>query len=127
MNPLGLYVAVVGGGVFLLSLGVFVVTRVYERQYAATEDERSPAAIIARVMRERAAEDFARAPTEVLPALSPDDVPTLPIPIHVPLPRRKRPYVERRPTPWPRHDLDERPNPELMQRVLDGLKRLDEH
>ena len=126
MNVVGLYVAIVGAGLFLLSLGVFAVARLrVVPQHPDKPDEYSVAAIVARVTRERAAEAFARAPTELLPVISPDDVPTQPLPAYVPLPRRRRPYVERRPTPWPRQDLDQRPEPELMQRVLDRLKRLE--
>lgn len=123
MNPLGLYVAIVGGGLFLLSLGVLVVARLRER--APETDDRSPAVIIARVRHERAEEALAGAPTEVLPAISPDDVPTQPLPAYVPLPRRCRPYVDRTPTPWPRQSLYQRPDTELMQRILEGLHRLD--
>lgn len=111
MNVVGLYVAIVGGGLFLLSLGVLAVARLRETQRrTTTSDGRSVAAIVARVERERAEEAFARAPTQVLPVISPDDVPTQPLPAYVPLPRRKRPYVDRRPTPWPRQRYANQPD-----------------
>ena|GEM_PF-4510557 len=122
MNVVGLYVAIVGGGLFLLSLGVLAVAQLRERP--PETDDRSPASIIARVQHERAEEARAKAPTEVLPAISPDDVPTVPFPAYVPLPRRRRPYVDRPPTPWPRKRFGKQPDQEVMQRILDGLKRL---
>ena len=95
------------------------------RRFLERHKELSVSGIRERVARERAAEDLARAPTQVLPVISPDDVPTAPLPKVPPLPRRKRPYVERRPTPWQRQALGERPDTELMQRILDGLRRLE--
>lgn len=95
------------------------------RRFLRHYPQRSVAGIRERVKREREDERIANADTQVLPAIPPDDVPTQPFPAYVPLPRRKRPYVDRPPTPWPRQDPDQRPDATFMQRILDGLKRLD--
>ncbi|GAA4524187.1 hypothetical protein GCM10023192_02860 [Amycolatopsis samaneae] len=82
MNPVGWYVVVVSGILLLLGLGALTVSQA--RAWRRDEPhDRSPAAIIARVRRERADEDLASAPTEVLSVLSPDEVPTMPAPVRL--------------------------------------------
>jgi hypothetical protein len=109
-------------------------------------DERTVAAIVARVERERA-HDAAAWPTidpdttetvpllavradstEVLPVIEvdsgeePDDAPTNVIPLVRPALRKRR-YVDRRPNPWPRQPPVISPDPDLLQRVRDGLDK----
>ncbi|MFF0149134.1 hypothetical protein [Amycolatopsis sulphurea] len=84
-------------------------------------------AIITRVEQERADEAAAwptadPEATDVLPVISPDGLPTEVLPV---LPHRVRPYIKRSPRPWQRSPAPQQPDLELMQRVLDGLKRLE--
>jgi len=95
------------------------------RRFLERHKERSVAGIRERVTHEREVERIANADTQVLPAISPDNVPTQPLPAYIPLPQRKRPHVERRPTPWPRQRYANQPDKEVMQRILYGLKRLE--
>jgi hypothetical protein len=77
------------------------------RRFLRRYPQRSVAGIRERVKREREAERLAHADTQVIPAIPPDDVATEPIPQVPPLPRRRRPSIDRRPTPWPQQDPDE--------------------
>ncbi|GHG29942.1 MULTISPECIES: hypothetical protein [Amycolatopsis] len=86
--------------------------------------QRSPtsvASIRSRVARERAEVEAADAPTEVLPVIHPalDMEPTEVLPLV--LPPRPRPYVGRAEAA-PRCS-SERPDPEVVVRVLRGLRR----
>ncbi|MFD8492279.1 hypothetical protein [Amycolatopsis sp. NPDC059657] len=94
------------------------------RAIAKYQPEHTVAAIQMRIAEEEAAERLSEAPTEVIPVMATDDVPTEVLPAVLPV-RRKRRYVQR-PTPYPRNRKDLRPpDRDLMHRVLDGLKRLD--
>ncbi|MEC3978157.1 hypothetical protein [Amycolatopsis sp. H20-H5] len=87
------------------------------------------AAIVARVEQERAdtAVPWPTADpeiTDVLPVIRTGDAPTEVLP-PAPLPRRVRRYVQNPPTPYPRAPQS-RPDNELMQRVLEGLRNLSD-
>ncbi|WP_329051219.1 hypothetical protein OG738_03760 [Amycolatopsis sp. NBC_01488] len=131
MNGLGL-AALVVVAVPLIAVAVWVIRELRSaqrrRRFLAKHRNRSVAGIRERVERERAEERAAQADTEVFPVVMPDDVPTTVLPTVRPepppvMPQRVRRYV-RRPSPRPRKPLP-RPETELMQRILDGLKRLD--
>lgn len=126
MNGWGLFALVVIA-VLVVVVVVWFGTEYFSartrRRFLAQYADRSVAGIQARVEGEREQERVSRADTEVLPVVPADEVPTEVLPAVSPLPRRKRPYVGRPPTPYPRKPA-QRPEVELMQRVLDGLKRL---
>jgi hypothetical protein len=93
----------------------------------------SVAAITARVERERAEDTVAWPqqdddrdedawPTDVLARVTLDDQPTEQIRPAEPPPMPKRPHVDL-PYPWPRHPPPQRPDPELLRRIRDGLER----
>ena len=125
MSGWGVFALVVVGLPVVVLIRWFVADRLRARRraryIARFKPDWSVDVIRNRVEQERAEERLTRANTEVLPVISPDDVPTKVIPV---LPSRKRPYVDRPPTPWPRKPLLNRPDPELMQRVLYGLHKL---
>jgi hypothetical protein len=85
--------------------------------------ERTVAGIRERVKGERAEAEAASAPTEVLPRIQPALADEATEPLPPVLPKRLRPYAQR-PTPYPRKP-HQRPEAELAQRVLDGLRNLD--
>ncbi|OKJ97406.1 hypothetical protein [Amycolatopsis sp. CB00013] len=96
-----------------------------------SEDPWHASVILARVKQERADEQAAEAPTEVLPVISPHAVPAqrAQSPDDAPT-ERLRPVLPKRlpgrttrPTPYPRQPLV-RPEEVLMKRVLVGLERL---
>ncbi|WP_329067759.1 hypothetical protein [Amycolatopsis sp. NBC_01480] len=102
-----------------------------QRFRARQQPDWSVAAIVARVEQQRA-DEAAVWPTEdpevtdVLPAVPVNEQPTTVTPI-TRLPVRKRPYVERRPSPYPRQRTPlQAPDTEIMRQVLDGLRRFDE-
>ncbi|MEC3980413.1 hypothetical protein [Amycolatopsis sp. H20-H5] len=128
MNPVAAFLVLAGGGLLLAGLVRFFVRRQRVARLQRWDDEGvSVRAISARLVEEESHEQLAVANTEILPALPVDDVPTEVFPAVAalpPLPCRKRPYVEQQPTPWKRHAAVSSPDPVLMRRVLEGLRRL---
>jgi hypothetical protein len=131
VNGWAVWALVVIGGPLLL-LVRWVVSdwrRERRRQRFITEQQPdwSVSAIVARVDQERADEVAAAEQTDVLPRVPPDELPTEALPAVV-LQRRRRRYIDRSPTPYSRqHAPLEPPAADLMQRVLGGLRKLDQH
>jgi hypothetical protein len=101
---------------------VLLVSGARHNRRVRARPDRTVDGIRERLEREQAAADFASALTEVLPRIEPAsaDEPTVELPPV--LPKRPRPYVQR-PTPYARQP-NASPNPDLMARVLHGLRNL---
>ncbi len=104
---------------------VLVVAHIVRDARHNRQIQRSPSSVASirfRVARERAEAEAANAPTEVLPVIHPAAT-TEPIEILPPvLPHRPRPYVARPEVPTSRPPKE--PDPEVVARVLYGLRRL---
>lgn len=103
---------------------VVLVSDAWHNRRVRAQPERTVDGIRERLEREQAEADFASAPTEVLPRIQPAPADESTVELPPILPKRTRPYVQR-PRPHPRRSLSP-PPPDLVARVLDGLRNLDQ-